>query len=203
MCQVEVIVNEPGSPMTLMSNPSVTSAVFTAGIVISPSLDDVVRVYKNGSFVNVTLTMTVPFTCASHISQHDCHLTVQVVQPDDGQSQPVAISQCQLSMDSTARQESQHFLVVPVTDFVRTNSPKRPTVLQLVVSSYGDAWWHGYQLPNITIQVFPFLILGFAYHLVDSAFHHFWFCQTGFGRSARSMLRIHSRARDKRDGFAG
>jgi hypothetical protein len=154
MCQVEVIVDdEPDSPMTLMSNPSVTSSVFTAGIVINPSVDEVIRIYKNGSFVNVTLTMTVPFTCSAHISQHDCHLTVQVVQPDDGQSQPVAVSQCQLSMDSTSQQESQHFLIVPVTDFVRTNSRKLPNVLQLVVSSYGDAWWHGYQLPNITIQV--------------------------------------------------
>ncbi|XP_045033419.1 von Willebrand factor D and EGF domain-containing protein isoform X2 [Daphnia magna] len=156
MCQVEVIVDdEPDSPMTLMSNPSVTSSVFTAGIVISPGVDDVTKVYKNGSFVNVTLTATVPFTCAAHINQHDCHLTVQVVQPDDGLSQPLAISQCQLSLDSetTSSPVQQHFLVVPVTDFVRTNSRKRPVVLQLVVSSYGDAWWHGYQLPNITFQV--------------------------------------------------
>lgn len=145
----------PDSSMTLMSNPSVMSAVFTAGIIISPAVDDVIKVYKNGSFINVTLTATVPFTCAAHINQHDCHLTVQVVQPDDDLSQPLAISQCQLSMASgtTSLSVQQYFLAVPLTDFVRTNSLKRPVVLQLVVSSYGDAWWHGYQLANIIFQV--------------------------------------------------
>jgi hypothetical protein len=155
--------------------------------------------------------MTVPFTCAAHISQHDCHLTVQVVQPDDGQSQPVAISQCQLPMDSVVRQESQHFLIVPVTDFVRTNSRKRPTVLQLVVSSYGDAWWHGYQLPNITIQV---EIAPQRFYSVVGLFSSSFFIyllkkkkkkkkKTGFGRSTRSMLRIHAGACDKRYKFTG
>lgn len=149
MCQVEVITDQPtDNPM--MSNPSVTSAVFTAGIIVNPATESI-SVYKNGSFINITLTMTVPFTCAAQVNPHDCHLTVQVVQPDDDHSQPLAISQCQLSMDSS--NFSQYFLVVPVADFVQTNARNNNTVIQLVVTSYGDAWWHGYQLPNITIKV--------------------------------------------------
>ncbi len=151
MCQVEVILDDIGGPMAMMSNPSVMSSVFTAGMVVNPSLE-VINVYKNGSVVNITLTTTMPFTCAAHINPHDCHLTVQVVQPEDSLSQTVAISKCQISMSSDLPAQSQYFLVVPVADFVRTSS-KSATVIQLVVSSYGDAGWHGYQLPNITIQV--------------------------------------------------
>ena len=151
MCQVEVILDEPDIPMAMMSRPSAMSSVFTAGIVVNPGLE-LISVYKNGSVVNITLTTTMPFTCAAHVNPHDCHLTVQVVQPEDSQSQTVAISQCQLSMSSESPVQTQHFLVVPVADFVRTGS-KSDTVIQLVVSSYGDAWWHGYQLPNITVRV--------------------------------------------------
>lgn len=143
-------MDEPANPM--MSNPSVTSAVFTAGIIVNPSTESI-SVYKNGSFINITLTMTVPFTCAAHVNPHDCHLTVQIVQPDDDHSQPLAISQCQLSMESSDLQGSQYFLAVPVADFVKTDARKSDTIIQLVVTSYGDAWWHGYQLPNITVKV--------------------------------------------------
>lgn len=158
MCQIEAIADEPDSQMSMMSNPSVTSPIFTAGITINPGTE-LINVYKNGSVVNITLTATVPFTCAAHINPNDCHLTVQVVQPDDGNLKPLAISQCQLTMGSGTpsqqqqQQKSQHFLVVPVSDFVRTDALNNTVVLQLVVSSYGDAWWHGYQLSNITIKV--------------------------------------------------
>lgn len=152
MCQVEVITDDADSRIKMMSNPSVTSAVFTAGIIVDPPIESI-SVYKNGSVVNITLTTTMPFTCAPHINPHDCHLTVQVVQPDDGHSRPLAISPCQLSMDSPSHRQSQSFLVVPVADFVQIDEKKANSVIQLVVSSYGDAWWHGYQLPNITVKV--------------------------------------------------
>lgn len=150
---MEVISDEPDNPLSMiMSNPSVTSAVFTAGIVVQPGLEPI-SVYKNGSVVNMTLTITMPFICPPHIHPQDCHLTIQVVQPDNGQ---VVISQCQLSVEPSSRQQSHSFLIVPVSDFVQTDALKNDSVVQLVVSSYGDAWWHGYQLPNISIKVYLF-----------------------------------------------
>ena len=78
-----------------MSNPSVTSSVFTAGILISPGIELIA--YKNGSFINIQLSPTIPFVCASHVNPYDCHLSVEIVQPDD-QHTKIALSRCHLSV---------------------------------------------------------------------------------------------------------
>ena len=146
---MDVISDEPDNPLGLMSHPSVTSAVFTAGIVVHPGTESI-NVYKNGSAINMTLTVTMPFICPGHIHPQDCHLTVQAIQQPDHNGQ-VVISQCQLSIEPSTKLQTQSLLILPVSDFVQSFA--NDSVVQLVVTSYGDAWWHGYHLPNITIKV--------------------------------------------------
>ena len=133
---------------------------------MSPSADRLLTAYKNGSVINVTLMSTMPFECSAHVHSRDCHLSVQVVvddlPPTDSNeaarfrpSALLALSQCYLPLGT---ETEQHFLAIPVVDFVRpslltTENGAINVTIQLVVSSYGDAWWHGYELPNITIQV--------------------------------------------------
>lgn len=144
----------PGGRRSTRTIASSTSAPFTAGIAVSPS-NDYVTAFKNGSHVTVTLTTTVPFICARNLSPKDCHLSVQIVQPveedafGDKKRQNLAIAPCHLSFGNSGA--SQSFFVAPISDFVQLR--QNTTQLQLLVTSYGDAWWHGFQLPNITIHV--------------------------------------------------
>lgn len=161
ICQVEAVITDdwalPGGRPSTRVLATTTSPPFIAGIVIDP-MTDIITAYKNGSHVNVTLSTTMPFICAPHLSAKDCHLSVQIVQHMDednvdneisnNKKQPLAIAPCSLSLGSG----SQSFLVVPVSDFVKVRNNVTHQ-LQLMVTSYGDAWWHGFQLPNITIQV--------------------------------------------------
>ena len=91
----------------IVSNPSVTSDVFTAGIsiiqtlnpgVISATSDELV-VYKNGSFINIKLLPSVAFVCNANINARDCHLTVEIIQPEQDSSS-IALSRCHLSLIS-------------------------------------------------------------------------------------------------------
>lgn len=41
--------------------------------------------------------------------------------------------------------------LVAVTDFAFQQD--RNVTVELVLTSYGDSWWHGYRLPNITVTV--------------------------------------------------
>ena len=135
--------------------PSISSAVFSAGIVVDP-LE--ATVYENGTLINVTLTSTMPFLCAANINANDCHLSVQIVQhytsPEPNVS-PLAISRCQIQIETADCHDGRcgfhHFAIIPVTDFMY-EGPQNVTV-QLILTSYGDSWWHGYQLPNVTVQV--------------------------------------------------
>lgn len=148
----------PGGRASTRVLASTASAPFAAGIVIEPAGNQLIAAYKNGSHVTVTLSTSVPFVCAPHLSPKDCHLSVDVVQQPGrrdaygaAKRQPLAIAPCSLSLGSIEPQ-SQSLYVVPISDFVRVNH-RGAAHLQLAVTSYGDAWWHGFTLPNITIQV--------------------------------------------------
>ena len=96
---MEALLNDPETGV-ILSNPSVTSSVFTAGISISPGTELVA--YKNGSVINIHLSPTIPFVCAPHINPNDCHLSVELVQPDDQHSK-IALSRCHLSLFNSGR----------------------------------------------------------------------------------------------------
>lgn len=151
LCHVEALLTEVSKSHGTV-NPSISSQVFHAGIVIHPL--DTIRLFKNGIPANISVATTVPFLCAI-ANTHDCHLTVELVQhqsrPHSGRN-ALAVSQCQLTIRTGERgHSSDAFVVMAVTDLV--SSADIDVTVQLVVTSYGDAWWYGYQLPNITVQV--------------------------------------------------
>lgn len=76
-------------------NPSVSSDLFGAGLVVEP-VEAVV--HEDGAVVDVTLTATVPFLCGTHVHAADCHLSVQVVQHLPELGFPLAVSQCQIQV---------------------------------------------------------------------------------------------------------
>ena len=150
-----------------MAKPSISSPVFSAGISVDPS--DAIA-YENGSLINVTVTLNVPFVCGPQVHASDCHLSVQIVQnfrndaaaavSSSSSSSPLAISRCQIQFPSGRcnngqQQDSycsvEYFSVVAVTDFIARG--QQNVTIQLVLTSYGDSWWHGYQLPNVSVQV--------------------------------------------------
>lgn len=122
-------------------------------------------VYKNGSVLSFGLSTSVPFDCSAQVNQRDCHLSVQLVVQEDedeqtarsgGHHRPalLALSHCHLSMAEEEPGVQHHFLAVPVVDFGhQLDGSVTNVTVRMVVSTYGDAWWHGYQLPDITIQV--------------------------------------------------
>lgn len=165
----------------------------------------------------MTLTATVPFECSPHVNPRDCHLSVQLIIADpqsDGEESekevredettarsattssyrpaPLALSQCHLSMEG---QTTQHILAIPVVDFIHPASSsggRFNVTVQLAVSSYGDAWWHGYQLPNLTVEVPLWLMTLFNQNVIILVF-------PDQRRASYSVLCIHARSCCRRD----
>jgi len=155
LCHVEALLTQVSKDGATV-NPSKSSQVFHAGIVIHPM--DTIQLFKNGTPVNISVATTVPFVCAIS-NTHDCHLTVELVQHQPSLPHStrhvLAVSQCQLSIRTgESGRSSDAFIVVAITDLVDTGDVD--VTIQLLVTSYGDAWWYGYQLPNITVQVSKF-----------------------------------------------
>lgn len=177
VCQVEALVNGTGLRAV---NPSVSSAALSTGMRVTPaelSMDE------DGAVEEVTIVGAAPFVCGAQVAAHDCHLSLQLEQvaPVEGDSSgaPLAFSSCMFRMNLSAscgysnkavavadsgedsgRLSGESALACgdphklrlrAVADFSRDSLA--PASVRLRVSSYGDTWWHGFRLPELSVRV--------------------------------------------------